>query len=150
LVVVWILDGEIMFECMTRMLLALAYPVYCMVVLYVALLSCDDHQCNWWEQMGEVLVVSKGVEIPLLSHRGWILFSCMVFVRAMAHVLFYALLLFSVLLDLYLVSCWHRGVPKVVGVVLKTLGLRYNTIIVWRFLYFRIIFKWDVTFWIWK
>jgi len=58
LVVVWILDGEIMFECMMRMLLALAYPVYCMVVLYVALLSCDDHQCNWWEQMGEVLVVS--------------------------------------------------------------------------------------------
>jgi len=53
----------------------------------------------------------------------------MVFVRAMAHVLFYALLLCSLLLDLYLVSCWHRGVPKVVGVVLKTPGLRYSTII---------------------
>jgi len=44
LVVAWILDGEIMFERMMRMLLALAYPVYCMVVLYVAVLSCDDHQ----------------------------------------------------------------------------------------------------------
>jgi len=74
LVVAWILNGEIMFDYMMKMLLALAYPVYCMVVLYVALLSCDDHQCNWWEQMGEVLVISKEVEIPLLSHRSWILF----------------------------------------------------------------------------
>jgi len=75
-------------------------------------------------------VVSKEVEISLLSHRGWILFSAWFFVRAMAHVLFYTLLLFSLLLDSYLVSCWHRGVPKVVGVVLKTPGLRYSTIIV--------------------
>jgi len=34
------------FDCMIKMLLALAYPVYCMVVLYVVLLSCDDHQFN--------------------------------------------------------------------------------------------------------
>jgi len=27
-----------------KMLLALAYHVCCMVVLYVAILSCDDHQ----------------------------------------------------------------------------------------------------------
>jgi len=44
LVVVWILDGESIFDCMMKMLLALAYPVCCMVVLYVAILSCDDHQ----------------------------------------------------------------------------------------------------------
>jgi len=70
LVVAWILDGEIMFERMMRMLLALAYPVYCMVVLYVAVLSCDDHQFDWWEQMGEVLVANKGMVISLLSHMG--------------------------------------------------------------------------------
>jgi len=70
LVIVWTLDGEIMFNCMMKMLLALAYSAYCMVVLYVALLSCDDHQCNWWEQMGEVLVVSKEMEILLPSPRG--------------------------------------------------------------------------------
>jgi len=39
LVVVWILDGESIFDCMMKMLLALAYPIRCMVVLYVALLS---------------------------------------------------------------------------------------------------------------
>jgi len=66
LVVVWTLDGEAIFNCMMKMLLALAYHAYCMVVLYVALLSCDDHQCNWWEQMGKVLVVSKEMEIMLL------------------------------------------------------------------------------------
>jgi len=45
-----------------------------MVVLYVALLSCDDHQFNWWEQMGEVLTVNKEMAIPLLSHLDWTLF----------------------------------------------------------------------------
>jgi len=63
--VVWILGGENIFDCMIKMLLALAYPV-CIVVLYVVLLSCDDHQFDWWEQMGEVLVVSKEMAIPLL------------------------------------------------------------------------------------
>jgi len=29
---------------MMKMLLPLAYPVCCMVVLYVAIVSCDDHQ----------------------------------------------------------------------------------------------------------
>jgi len=66
LVVVWILDGERIFDCMMKILLALAYPVCCMVVLYVVLLSCDDHQFDWWEHMGEVLVVSKEMVIPLL------------------------------------------------------------------------------------
>jgi len=51
---------------MMKMLLALTYPVCCMVVLYVALLSCDDHQLNWCEQMGKVPVVSKEMAIPLL------------------------------------------------------------------------------------
>ena len=44
MVVVWILDGECIFDCMMKMLLALAYPVCCMVVLYVTIFSCDDHQ----------------------------------------------------------------------------------------------------------
>ena len=70
MVVVWILNGENIFDCMMRMLLALAYPVCCMVVLYVAILSCDDHQFNWWEQMGDVSAVSKEMAIPLLSHLG--------------------------------------------------------------------------------
>jgi len=59
---------------MMNMLLVLAYPFCCMVVLYVAVLPCDDHQLGWWEQMGEVLVVNKGMAIPLLSHLGWILY----------------------------------------------------------------------------
>jgi len=28
--------------------------------------SCDDHRLNWWEQMGEVLVVNKGMVTLLL------------------------------------------------------------------------------------
>jgi len=75
LVVVWVLNGENIFDCMMKMLLPLTYPVCCMVILYVALLSCDDHQFDWWEQMGKVLVVSKEMVIPLLSHLDWILFS---------------------------------------------------------------------------
>jgi len=39
---VW--DGENVFDCMMNMLSALAYPFCCMVVLYVVVLSCDDHQ----------------------------------------------------------------------------------------------------------
>jgi len=66
LVVVWTLNGENIFDCMMRMLLALAYPVCCMIVLYVAILSCDDHEFNWWEQMGEVSAVSKEMAISLL------------------------------------------------------------------------------------
>ena len=50
--------------------LALAYPFCCNVVMYVAILSCDDHQLGWWEQMGEVLVASKGTMIQQLSHPG--------------------------------------------------------------------------------
>jgi len=64
--VVWIWNGENIFDCMINMLSALTYPFCCMVVLYVATLSCDDHQCDWWEQMGEVLVVRKEMAIPLL------------------------------------------------------------------------------------
>ena len=70
---------------MMRILLALAYPVCCMVVLYVVLLSCDDHQFDLWEQMDEVLVANKGMVIPLLSHLGWSYFLH-VFFRATAHV----------------------------------------------------------------
>ena len=50
--------------------LALAYPFCCNVVMYVAVLSCDDHQLGWWEQMGEVHVASKGTMIQQLSHLG--------------------------------------------------------------------------------
>jgi len=38
------MDGENIIDCMMNMLLALAYPFCCMVVLYVAVLSCNDHQ----------------------------------------------------------------------------------------------------------
>jgi len=38
LFVVWVLDGENIFDCMMKMLSALAYPVCCMVVLYVVVL----------------------------------------------------------------------------------------------------------------
>jgi len=34
---------------MMNMLLALADPFRCMVVLYVAVLPCDDHQFDWCE-----------------------------------------------------------------------------------------------------
>jgi len=62
--------------------------------------------------MGEVLAVNKTMTISLLSHLGWTLFSLWVFFRAMTHVLLYALLLYSQLLDFYLVPRWHRGVPS--------------------------------------
>jgi len=75
-----------MSDYMVIMLLALAYPVYYMVVLYVTLLSCDDHQFNWWEQMGEVPGVSKGVEILLHSPCVDWLFSCMSSFRVATHV----------------------------------------------------------------
>jgi len=90
--------------------LALAYPFCCMVVLYVAVLSCDDHQLGWWEQMGEVLMVNKRMMIPLLSHLGWS-FPCVLF-RATAHV---SLSVFSTLRSMlysYSTSLWHRGVPE--------------------------------------
>jgi len=74
--------------------LALAYPFCCMVVLYVVVLSCDDHQFDWWEQMGEVLVVNKGMVIPLLSHLGWSHFIHDFF-KATALISFYAFLLYS-------------------------------------------------------
>jgi len=61
--------------------------------------------------MGEVPAVNKAMEIPQLSHLGWILLSSWIFSKAMAHVLFYALLPYSHLLDFYLVFLWHRGVP---------------------------------------
>ena len=63
----------------------LAYPICCLVVLCVALLSCDDHQFNWWEQMGEVLAVNMGTVTPLLSHLGWIFYFELSF-RATAYV----------------------------------------------------------------
>ena len=56
---IWLYDNNVV---------GFSLPCCCIVVLYVALLSCDDHQFDWWEQMGEVLVVSKEMAIPLLSH----------------------------------------------------------------------------------
>jgi len=96
------------FDCMIRMLLALAYPVCCMVVLYVAILSCDDHQFNWWEQMSEVPAVSKEMAISLLSHLGWTLcfFSSWVFFRATTHVLLYALRFYSLFVRLFPLASW--------------------------------------------
>jgi len=40
----WICDDGNIFDCMMNMLLALAYPFRYMVVLYVAVSPCDDHQ----------------------------------------------------------------------------------------------------------
>jgi len=56
--------------------------------------SCDDHQFDWWKQMGEVLVVNKGMASSRLSHLGW---SCSIhyFFRATAPVSFYAFLLYT-------------------------------------------------------
>jgi len=131
--VVWVCDGENIFDCMMNMLSALAYPFCCMVVLYVATLSRDDHQCDWWEQMDEVLVVRKEMAIPLLSHLGWslIFFPSWLF-RAMTHVLPYALLLYSpvrlLFCSLGIVVCL-----ELVGAVYETPVLHYWFIRVWRF-----------------
>ena len=92
----WCMDIEwrnYIFDCMIKMLLALAYPVCCMVVLYMAIVSCDDHQFNWWEQMGEVPAVSKEMAILLPSHLGWICLH--VFFRAKAYVSFHVSLLYT-------------------------------------------------------
>jgi len=95
LVVVWIWDGENIIDCMMNMLLALAYPCCCLLyVLWCGVFFCDDHQFDWWEQMGEVLVANKGMVIPLLSNLGWSYFLH-VFFRAMAHVSLYAFLLYT-------------------------------------------------------
>jgi len=122
---------NIYFNCMMNMLLALAYPFCCVVVMYVAVLSCYDHRLGWWELMGEVLMVNKQMVIPLLSHLGWS-FLCVLF-RAMAHVslsvfLRYTLCCIRIQLSFGIVVC-----PCFVGVGLKTPGLRYCTYIVWRF-----------------
>jgi len=44
--------------------------------------------------MGEVLMVNKGMVIPLLSHLGWSYFLHVCF-RAMAHVSLYAFLRYT-------------------------------------------------------
>ncbi|XP_027923747.1 cytochrome P450 81E8-like isoform X2 [Vigna unguiculata] len=62
-------------------------------------------------QMDEVPAVNKEMAIPLLSHRGWILYffsSC--FSLGLQPMYCYALLPFSLLSDFYLVFPWHRGV----------------------------------------
>jgi len=56
--------------------------------------SCDDHQRDWWEQMGEVLVVNQGMASLLLSHLGWSYFIHN-FIRGTAFVSFYAFLLYT-------------------------------------------------------
>jgi len=94
--------------------------------------SCDDHQFDWWEQMGEVLVVNKGMASPLLSHLGW---SCFThdFFRATTPVSFYASLLCTLCENCiwFMLASWCA---QVVGVVLRTPRLRYYTFITWRFL----------------
>jgi len=69
--------------------------------------------------MSEVPAVSKEMAIPLLSHLGWTLcfISSWVFFRAMAHVLLYALLFYSHLLDFYLVSVGIMVCPVCRGCV---------------------------------
>jgi len=128
LVFVWILNGENIFDCMMRVLLALTYPVCCMVVLYVTILSCDDHQFNWWEQMGEVPAVNKGMTIPQLSHLGWTLYFFSswfslglwpMYCFTSCYSFLFARLVFWVPL-----TSWCA---QVVGIVLRILGFRYNT-----------------------
>jgi len=65
-------------------------------------------------------VVSKEMAIPLLSHLGWTLFSSWVFFRAMAHVLLYALLLYSHLLDFLSGFPLASWCAQFLGVVLRT------------------------------
>jgi len=60
--------------------------------------------------MGEVLVVNKGMAIPLLSHLGWSYFIH-VFFRATVLVSFYVFLLYT-LVRIVSGFCWHRGVPR--------------------------------------
>jgi len=66
LVVVWVWDGENIIDCMMNMLLALAYLCFVVWLYCMWLFSCDDHQFNWWEQMGEVPAVNKEMTISLL------------------------------------------------------------------------------------
>jgi len=105
--------------------LALAYPFCCMVVMYVAVLSCDDHQLGWWEQMGEVLVVSKGMAIRQLSHLGW---SLLLTISLGLRPLYQLMISFSTLL-LRIVSVYVGIVVcQVVGVALRTPRLRCYTL----------------------
>jgi len=97
--------------------------------------------------MGEVPAVSKEMTIPLLSHLGWTLclFSSWVSFRDMAHVLLYALLFYSQLLDFYLVSVGIVVCLVCRGCV-KDPRTTLHYYFVCRFFYFRLIIKWDVTF----
>jgi len=64
--------------------------------------------------MGEISEVSKEMEILLLSHLGWTLcfFVLWVFFRATTHVFLYALLFYSLWLDLLSGFRWHRDVSS--------------------------------------
>jgi len=109
------------------MLLALAYPFRCMVVLYVAVflaMIINLVDGSRWAR----LMVNKRMVISLLSHLGWS-FPCVLFM-AMAHVslsvfLRYTLCCIRIQLSFGFVVCL-----SFVGVVLKTPGLRYCTYIV--------------------
>ena len=73
--------------------------------------------------MGEVPAVSKEMSTPLHSLLDWTS-RFLGFVRARAHVLFDSLILYSSC-QTFILFPWHRGVPRIVGVVYKTPGLRY-------------------------
>jgi len=78
--------------------------------------------------MGEVLVVNKGMVIPLLSHLGWSFLH--VFFRVMAHVSLYVFLLYTLCCIRIQLSFGIVVCPGFVGVVLRTPRLRYCTYIV--------------------
>ena len=99
--------------------------VVCSVVW---LFFCDDHQFDWWEQMDEILVASKEMEISLPSPRGLDYGFLWTLLWAMAPVFRCSWICNFLVKSL---SCfgWHCGVPSFVGVVLRTPGLRCCTIL---------------------
>jgi len=93
LVAVWTLVGEIMFNRMMKMLIGSSLPCLLYGCLVCGCSPCDDHQFNWWDQTGEVLMVNKGMVISPLSHLGWS--SLHIFFRAKAYVSFHVFLLYT-------------------------------------------------------
>jgi len=102
--------------------LALAYPFCCMVVLYVAVLSCDDHQLGWWEQLGEVLMVnvdgSNWARFSWSTSEWW--FRCLaiwagvflVFYLGLRPCISFCITPLRSMLYSYSAFLWHRGVPE--------------------------------------
>jgi len=82
-----------------KLFYTLAYPFACLVALYVVLLFLRWSSIYWCEQMREVLEVNREGMIPLHSLPGldFLLFG--LFPRAMAHVLFWPLVYYQLLLN---------------------------------------------------